>query len=83
LRGDDTRTKLGGMVVENRAGVGEMDLAMIARAVDGHRTLEDVVRWGLACVPPRIVADVVTQDEFTHDVVVPYGDGLYLVYDTT
>jgi hypothetical protein len=31
---------------------------------------------------PQIVAEVITQDEFTHDVIVPYKN-LFLVYDTT
>jgi hypothetical protein len=48
-----------------------------------HRTLGDVVRWGLAVSPARLVADVIKQDEFTQDVIVPYDDQLFLVYDTT
>jgi len=32
---------------------------------------------------PQVVADVIVQDEFTHDVVVPWREGLVLVYDTT
>ena len=47
------------------------------------RLLEDVVRWGFAQQPPRTVEDVVVQDEFTHDVVMPWRDGSYLVFDTT
>jgi hypothetical protein len=47
------------------------------------RTLQDVVAWGLAQTPPAIVCDVVTQDEYTHDVIVPHPDGTYLVFDTT
>jgi hypothetical protein len=46
-------------------------------------TLEDVVRWGLAGKPRRMIEEVVIQDEYTHDVVMPYADGLYLVFDTT
>ena len=30
-----------------------------------------------------MLAEVVVQDEYTHDVVVPWGDGLWLVYDCT
>ena len=48
-----------------------------------HKTLEEVVRWSLAATPPRLIQSVVVQDEYTHDVVVPGGSGLYLVYDTT
>ena len=30
-----------------------------------------------------VVCDVIVQDEFTHDVVLPWQRGLHLVYDTT
>lgn len=46
------------------------------------RTLEDVVHWAFALTPPSEVADIVVQDEFTHDVVVPWR-GHWLVFDTT
>jgi hypothetical protein len=48
-----------------------------------HKTLEEVVRFSLTATPPRLIQSVVVQDEYTHDVVVPAGSGLYLVYDTT
>ncbi len=70
-------------MVENVAGLSEERLAALAADVGGHRTLQDVVNWGIGQSPPRIVVDVVVQDEFTHDVVVPIGDELHLVYDTT
>jgi hypothetical protein len=54
-------------------------LAMASR----HKTLEEVVRWSLALTPRRIISSVVVQDEYTHDVVLPYSEGVYLVYDTT
>jgi hypothetical protein len=31
---------------------------------------------------PQIVAEVIVQDEFTHDVVIPFHD-VFLVFDTT
>jgi hypothetical protein len=46
-------------------------------------TLQDVVRWGFSRSPPSDVAAVVVQDEYCHDVVMPWRDGLYLVFDTT
>jgi hypothetical protein len=55
----------------------------LAIAVAAHQGIADAVAWGLAQVPARIVAAVVAQDEFTHDVILPAGDGLLLVYDTT
>ena len=42
-----------------------------------------MVRRSLALNPPRVVSSIVVQDEYTHDVVLPYSDGVYLVYDTT
>lgn len=48
-----------------------------------HRTLEEVVRWGLAHKPPLLLSDVVVQDEFTHDAVLPVRKGVVLVYDCT
>jgi len=48
-----------------------------------HKTLEEVVRWGLAQTPPRLIRDVIVQDEYTHDVVMQWDEGVYLVYDTT
>lgn len=48
-----------------------------------HNSLEQVVRFGIAHPEPKLIADVVVQDEYTHDVVLPYDDHLVLVYDTT
>jgi hypothetical protein len=47
------------------------------RLVAGHAGLDDVVRGGVR------IAEVVKQDEYTHDVLVPFRGGLWLVYDTT
>jgi hypothetical protein len=57
--------------------------AEVARAAGGHRTLEAVLDWCRAQTPPIWVDEIVTQDEFTHDVVVRFGEQLYLVYDVT
>ncbi len=46
-------------------------------------SLAQVVNWGLSLDPPRMVADVVTQDEYTLDVCLPIDDDLVLVFDTT
>jgi hypothetical protein len=45
--------------------------------------LGDVVRWAARQRPPRAIADIVTQDEYTHDVILAYRDALHLVFDTT
>ncbi|MFT3769460.1 MAG: hypothetical protein QM820_28820 [Minicystis sp.] len=70
-------------MIEVREGVSPDRVDDVAAVIAGQKTLEDVVRWGLAQKPPRLVEDVVVQDEYTHDVVIRWADGLYLVYDTT
>jgi hypothetical protein len=55
--------------------------------VSSHQNLKDMMAWALSQRPgtfiPQIVTEVIVQDEFTHDVIVPRADGLVLVYDTT
>lgn len=52
-----------------------------------HENLQQVMQWALAdrsdTFFPSVVSEVVVQDEFSHDVIVPRRDGLVLVYDTT
>ncbi|MFP5265601.1 MAG: hypothetical protein ACLGJB_27270 [Blastocatellia bacterium] len=47
------------------------------------RTLEAVMRWAFGRKPPAELFTVVTQDEFTHDVVIRVSPGGFLVFDTT
>lgn len=61
----------------------ELDRTRIATLFRAQKTLEDVVRWGLAQRPVQLVERVVIQDEYTHDVVVRDVSGAYLVYDCT
>ena len=58
-------------------------IGKILSLVSGHQILEQVINWGLAQDPPKLFADTVQQDEFTIDVIIPYNDNLYLVYDVT
>ncbi|MCA9638167.1 MAG: hypothetical protein KC420_19195 [Myxococcales bacterium] len=67
----------------DRVGLPPERLAAIRAALAGQAILADVVRWGARAEPPRMIVDVVVQDEYTHDVVLDHGDGLFLVYDTT
>ena len=48
-----------------------------------HSTLADVLRWCSAQRPPVLVKEIVTQDEYTHDVVIPFGPAAWLAFDTT
>ena len=53
----------------------------LERALAPVVTLHDLIEWGLA--RGWMITDVVIQDEFTHDVVMPAGDGRVLVFDST
>lgn len=46
-------------------------------------TLERVMRWGRDQAPPCPILEIVTQDEYTHDVVLRPAAGIYLAFDTT
>ncbi|HEY7544352.1 MAG TPA: hypothetical protein VID27_05700 [Blastocatellia bacterium] len=73
------------MRVTNRADLSPGELASIEEEVIGHRSLEDVLRWGLSqpIRLPQVISDVIVQDEYSHDVIVPLQSGLVLVYGAT
>ena len=50
--------------------------------VSGLRILAEVVAWAAARSPRARIADVVVQDEFTHDVIVE-APPEWLVFDAT
>lgn len=58
-------------------------MAEIRDFAASHTGLKTVLDWCLAQHPPIHDTSVVTQDEFTHDLIVPLPSGLYLVYDST
>ena len=60
-----------------------MVLPQLEPVLREQRTLADVLAWARGNEPPRTVTEIVTQDEYTHDVVVGYDEGVYLVFDTT
>jgi hypothetical protein len=66
----------------DHTGLGPAERDALARAVASQTTLERALDWGRSQQPPLNVETILTQDEYTHDVLVPYGQR-YLVYDTT
>jgi hypothetical protein len=72
-----------GFPISNYAGLPEARLENLRAIVAGHRSLDQIFVWGRSQLPPVHPADVVKQDEFTHDVLVPLADGTWLVYGTT
>ena len=69
--------------VENRADLPAADFAALAEVVSAQRSMKHVLDWALGRRPPLDLADMVTQDEFSHDFLVAYPGGLWLAYDST
>ncbi|MBX7221380.1 MAG: hypothetical protein K1Y36_15630 [Blastocatellia bacterium] len=60
-------------------------LAEIHDFTSRHESLQDVFTWAMKGHPgmvPHIIERAVIQDEYTHDLVIPWN-GLWLVYGTT
>ena len=58
-------------------------LRRLAAELRDRRTLADVLAWARTRHPPRQVTDIITQDEYTHDVVIALAPRLCLVFDAT
>ena len=74
------------MQLVNQSKLSATKIAELEAEIPEQENLQDVMCWALSdpvSFVPQVVANVVVQDEFTHDVVVPWRDGLVLVYDTT
>lgn len=69
--------------LEDRVGLPPQEFARLSGELAALGLLGDVVRWAARQRPPRAIADIVTQDEYTHDVILAYRDTLHLVFDTT
>jgi hypothetical protein len=68
--------------IENRANLSRERFARIAEAAASHCSIRHALNWWLSENPPLTPADIVTQDEFSHDILVAYPGGLWLVYDS-
>ena len=66
----------------DRAGLPAEIQAALHAQLAPLTTLQAVLAWAFSLSPPSDVADVVIQDEYTHDVVLPWNR-VWLVFDTT
>ena len=58
-------------------------VAAVHDAVQSLPTLGDVLAWSRAATKSRQPTEIVTQDEYTHDVVFDLDGELWLAFDTT
>jgi hypothetical protein len=74
------------MKVQNRANLENEIFQPIAEELQQHRSLLDILKWARKqpenLLHPEIISELVIQDEFTHDLVIPWN-GLYFVYGST
>lgn len=69
--------------VHNEAGLEPAQIAPLYAAVQPLPTLGDVLTWSRANTRSRVPTDIVTQDEYTHDVMFDLDGQIYLAFDTT
>ena len=58
-------------------------LRRVSEVVAGMGNLRSILAWGAAATPPRKPELLVAQDEYTHDVVMRFEDGVYIAFDVT
>jgi len=76
-------TKLREIRMFDEAGIGTERLATLHAMVQPLRTLGDVLAWSRTSTHSRQSTEIVTQDEYTHDVVFDLDGATYLAFDTT
>ena len=73
------------MKFQNLANLPQAEFEKLKRKLENLKTLGQVLNWTGSedknYFLPQIVAEVITQDEYTHDVIIPFRD-LFLVFDT-
>ena len=65
------------------AGLDPHERTTLHDTLGSLRTLADVLDWSRRQSPPWPIVEILTQDEYTHDVVLHAAGQLYLAFDTT
>jgi hypothetical protein len=72
--------------VKNRANLSQKDFENISIDLKQHQSLQDLLRWAErqpdGMLIPGAISELIVQDEFNHDLVVPWRN-LFIVYSTT
>lgn len=67
------------MEVCNHANLADEALALLPQ----HGTLMEVVAWGRQQTPPLFLQETIALDEYTHEVLMRWRDGLWLVFSAS
>ena len=76
-------TPVGEIAIHDEARTGAERLEALRAAVQPLRTLGDVLAWSREATRSRQPTEIVTQDEYTHDVVFDLDGAFYLAFDTS
>jgi hypothetical protein len=60
-----------------------MDRTQLLHDAQAFENLDQAFRWAVAHSPRIVPADVIIQDEYSHDVLFKMADDCFLVFDTT
>ena len=77
------RTKLCPVQIVDRANLPIEKLTALERELPRFGTLQEFVLWGSAWRPPVLLTETIALDEYTHDVIAPWRNGLTLVLEAT
>ncbi|MBL8171291.1 MAG: hypothetical protein JNJ50_24235 [Acidobacteria bacterium] len=71
------------MQIANHAQLTPAQLATLQQEMPPFGTLHEFVLWGQRQHPPVFLGETIAQDEYTHDVLARWRDGLWLVFGAT
>jgi hypothetical protein len=71
------------MQIHDFAGMTGEERQALERVLASHESLDDVFAWGRTQSPAVTPEDVVIQDEFSYDTLVPFAEQRWVVYATT
>jgi len=71
------------MQIHDFAGMTGEEREALSRVLSAQESLDDVFAWGRTQSPPITPEDVVIQDEFSYDALVPFAEKRWVVYATT
>ncbi|MBX7170428.1 MAG: hypothetical protein K1X72_05675 [Pyrinomonadaceae bacterium] len=68
------------MKINNAENISTEKIEQITQSLPQSENLWQLMAW--LNTQTKVLPEVVVQDEFTHDVIIPFQD-VYLVFDTT
>ncbi len=71
------------VAVANLAALPAAQFEPLRRELCRQGSMERALHWFFSVRPPLAPEDLIPQDEFSYDLLVPYLGGLYLSYDTS